>query len=110
GGKERLLPFIQEADFSIADVEVQREPLKPEHVVFQGGLPFSLPLIDDSTPNEPPMAANVLFSHRSKDPVQINFSDESNGTQNLFRNAGAWLNVFANGEVLLVDEIDSSLH
>lgn len=110
GGKERLLPFIQEADFSIADVEVQREPLKPEHMLFQGGLPFALPLIEATGPNEPPMAANVLFSHRSKDPVQISLNDESNGTQNLFRNAGAWLNVFANGEVLLVDEIDSSLH
>lgn len=110
GGKERLLPFIQEADFSIADVEVQREPIKPEHMVFQQGLPFNIPLIDSSGPNEPPMVANVMFSHRSKDPVQIGLSDESNGTQNLFRNAGAWLNVFSNGEVLLVDEIDSSLH
>jgi AAA15 family ATPase/GTPase len=28
----------------------------------------------------------------------------------LFRTAGAWLNVLKNGEVLLFDEIDTSLH
>ena len=32
------------------------------------------------------------------------------GTQILFGTAGAWINVIANGEVLLFDELDSSLH
>jgi AAA15 family ATPase/GTPase len=37
-------------------------------------------------------------------------SQESAGTQALFMTAGAWLNVLRNGEVLLFDEIDTSLH
>ena len=40
----------------------------------------------------------------------IDLSEESNGTQNFFRSAGAWLNVFKNGEILLLDEIESSFH
>ncbi len=110
GGKERLLPFIREADFTVSDIEVQREPLKPENFLMQAGFLFNLPLLDASVPNEPLMAAKVTFSHRPDDPVQLDLSDESNGTQSLFRTAGAWLNVLANGEVLLVDEIDTSLH
>jgi AAA15 family ATPase/GTPase len=110
-GKERLLPFMREADFSIADVEVQREPISPQQMVpIQPGLPFTMPLVDLGGPNESPTLAKVSFSHRPDDPVQIDLTDESSGTQALFRTAGAWLNVFTNGEVLLVDEIDSSLH
>lgn len=113
GGKERLLPFVREADFGIADVEVQRELMKPGHLLIQPGLPMSLPLVEQGGPDEQPTVAKVLFSHRASgidDPVQIDLLDESNGTQALFRTAGAWLNVFTNGEVLLVDEIDTSLH
>lgn len=109
-GKERVLPFIRGADSGVADIEVQREPLKPEGLFLQAGLPFNMPLIEAAAPNEPPTLAKVTFSHRFDDPVQIDLSDESNGTQALFRNAGAWLNVLRNGEVLLVDEVDTSLH
>jgi uncharacterized protein len=54
----------------------------------------------------------VTFTHLSdtKELVGLDLADESSGTQVLFRSAGAWLNVFANGEVLLFDEIDTSLH
>lgn len=111
GGKERLLPFIREADFTITDVEAQDEPLRPDPLMFQGNPQFFLPLIQaGNSPSDPPTLAKVSFSHRQDDPVQIDLSDESNGTQALFRTAGAWLNVFARGEVLLVDEIDTSLH
>ena len=40
----------------------------------------------------------------------MDLEDESSGAQVFFKNAGAWLNVLDNGEVLLVDEIDTSLH
>jgi AAA15 family ATPase/GTPase len=42
--------------------------------------------------------------------VTFDYIDESNGTQVFFRTAGAWLNVLANGEVLIFDEINTSLH
>jgi len=45
-----------------------------------------------------------------KKQVGLDLTEESSGTQVLFRSAGAWLNVFTNGEVLLFDEIDTSLH
>ena len=113
GGKERLLPFVREADFGIADVEVHRETWKPGQTLIQQGLLQQFSLFEAGGPNEEPIASKVLFTHRSPKtdgPIQLDLADESNGTQELFRTAGAWLNVFANGEILLIDEIDSSLH
>jgi uncharacterized protein len=109
-GKARLLPFLREADAGIADVEIQREPLSAGGgFVFAGGAP----IIEQSLPNAPPQLVRVSFSHPSSDAgevVKFDLFEESNGTQALFRTAGAWLNIFANGEVLIFDEIDTSLH
>jgi uncharacterized protein len=107
GGKEKLLPFLREADLGIADVKIKRE------VMPQGSGPMMLqgsPFIEQS-----PGGANlvtVTFSHIGTDgkEIPLELADESAGTRVLFRSAGAWLNVFENGEVLLVDEIDTSLH
>jgi AAA15 family ATPase/GTPase len=109
-GKANVLSFVREADFTIGDVQSQREPIRAEHLHQQVNLPFLMPLIEAGGPNEPPMLAKVSFSHGSDESVRIDLNDESNGTQALFRTAGAWLNVFEHGEVLLVDEIETSLH
>jgi AAA15 family ATPase/GTPase len=107
-GKRRLLPFLHEADFGIADLEIQREPIPAGAVIVS---PNSI--IEQSGEGKSANLVRVSFSHWSKDVeggVALDFSEESTGTQVLFRSAGAWLNVFANGEILLVDEIDTSLH
>jgi uncharacterized protein len=107
GGKERLLPFLREADLGIADLTVQRERVPSGAIVMQ-------PIAFESQPGNPvPNAITVTLSHMSDDPgnnVDLSFEDESHGTQVLFRTAGAWINVMTNGEVLLFDEIDRSLH
>jgi AAA15 family ATPase/GTPase len=106
-GKERLLPFLREADLGITDLEVRREPI-PSGAGFVPGTPILEQVAGSSTVN----LIKVTFSHwsdDSKDQV-LDLAEESSGTQVLFRSAGAWLNVFANGEVLLFDEIDTSLH
>ena len=45
-----------------------------------------------------------------KQRVPMDLGDESAGTVRLFESAGAWLNVLNNGEVILFDELDTSLH
>jgi uncharacterized protein len=109
-GKARLLPFLREADAGIADVEIQRESIPAGSGILFG---ISNPIIDQASPAAPPQLVRVLFSHASRDfgdGVAFDISEESNGTQVLFRTAGAWLNVLANGEVLVFDEINTSLH
>jgi AAA15 family ATPase/GTPase len=108
-GKERLLPFIQEADPGISDLLFAGEPLPPQ-VSLSADV---LPLVYQDEPNGPPKIAKVKFSHPVKntsDFVDLDLSEESGGTQMLLRTGGAWLNVLRNGEILLIDEIDTSLH
>ncbi len=101
-GKEKLLEFVHAADFGIADLSLQKMPVR-----VQGGF---VPPTSDSTP---PTVIRVTAFHNSidsSDKVEFDLGEESNGTQILFKSAGAWLNVLEKGEVLFVDEIDTSLH
>jgi AAA15 family ATPase/GTPase len=106
-GKERLLPFLREADLGISDLTVSKQP------VPAGGMVIN-PTILEQQPGMPAINAfTVTLSHMTddlKNPVALKFDEESHGTQTLFKTAGAWINVMTNGEVLLFDEIDSSLH
>jgi len=106
-GKTKLLPFLRAADLDIDGVEKQSEP-----PTASGRILLGAQFLEQREPNTIPNPVKILFSHKSDEDedVSFDFSDESNGTQRLFLSAGAWLNVFANGEVLLFDEIDTSLH
>jgi AAA15 family ATPase/GTPase len=106
--KERLLPFLREADLNITDVKVEREPLPAGGGILVGSAPAMIQLEGNA-----PSMVKVTMSHETDNPEEstpLDFSEESHGTQTLFKTAGAWLNVMSNGEVLLVDEIDTSLH
>lgn len=106
-GKERLLPFLQEADLGIADLKIEREAVGAGNLIL--GKAGSMLDQGGGVPN----IVSVRLAHQSDDPdepVHLTFDEESSGTQILFKTAGAWLNVFANGEVLLFDEIDTNMH
>ncbi|ESY69080.1 AAA family ATPase [Mesorhizobium sp. M0051] len=110
GGKEKLLPFLQEADLGIADLEVKRESIAAGAVVMGGGLDL---ILHQRAGQPSPDLLKIRLSHwddERKGQIDLDFEDESSGTKMLFRTAGAWLNVFERGEVLLIDEIDTSLH
>ncbi len=107
GGKEKVLPLLRAADLGISDLEITREPLI-------AGVPITgAAIIENAQKNEIPNIVKFTTFHPSSDSgerVSLDMTEESIGTQVLFRSAGAWLNVLANGEVLLFDEIDTSLH
>jgi uncharacterized protein len=108
-GKERLLPFLREADLGIVDVQVQKEPIPSGGIMLQRPPMMLEHQIGSLTPN----VVKVTLSHLSDDPktpVGLDFDEESSGTQILFKTAGAWLNVIKNGEVMLFDEIDTNMH
>jgi AAA15 family ATPase/GTPase len=110
-GKSRLLPFLQEADLGISDVAVARKQLPSQGFMLGAGSPpiFEPPQVIGQAPH----VVQVTLSHFSenrKELVGLDFNEESHGTQIVFKTAGAWLNVLKNGEVLLLDEIDTSLH
>lgn len=108
-GKERLLPFLREADLGIVDLDIRKEPIPlGGGVVLQGHA-----MLEQKQGSPTPSLVKVTLSHMSDDPKQpvgFAFEEESSGTQILFKTAGAWLNVLRNGEVLLFDEIDTNMH
>jgi uncharacterized protein len=109
GGKAKVLPFLQEADLGITGIDFKREPMaiQPGTVMIGGA-----PIIEQMPGNPVPNLLKIQLAHAGEgnEQVGMDLSDESAGTQVLFRSAGAWLQVWENGEVLLIDEIDTSLH
>jgi len=106
-GKQRLLQFAHAADLGIDDLSLRREPMAPVLVVEGNVVREPLPATQVAT------VARVTSIHKAIDggePVPLDIGEESSGTQILFQSAGAWLNVLKNGEVLLYDELDTSLH
>jgi uncharacterized protein len=102
-GKAKLLSLLQEADFNISDVQVVRQQVA---IITPGAM------VVEQGP-EGTWATHVTFSHSKLDggePVALDYSEESHGTQVLFQAAGAWLNVLEKGEVILFDELETSLH
>jgi len=106
-GKTKLLPFLRAADFGIDGVDVQREQLQ-----LGAQVQLNAQFFERKDATSIPNQIKISFAHKSdeNEDVLFDFADESSGTQRLFDAAGPWLNVFANGEVLLFDELDTSLH
>lgn len=105
-GKDLVLPFLQQADLGIADLEVKKEPVPPGS---------ALNIAANAVLHQRAGATDLItvsLSHLAQDGslVSMAFEEESSGTQILLRTAGAWQNVLANGEVLLFDEIDRNMH
>lgn len=104
-GKERLLRFVHAADFGIDDLSLRKEPMTM--------ISTSPQLMSPGPEVVPPSLMRVISFHRAIDtgkPVAFDIGEESSGTRTLFNSAGAWLNVLEKGEVLFVDELDTSLH
>jgi len=104
GGKSKVLPFLREADFDIDDVVVRRDPINGSIV----GPVMAIEANQSGT-----WALRGSFIHPSVDgsgPVTLDFAEESRGTQMMFQAAGAWLKVLEQGEIILFDELETSLH
>lgn len=108
-GRQRIMKFMNSADISISGVEVKNRPFSPEF------LPADMPqetrehLLRDMHGRE---MTSIRFLHQSDNGETVSFdiSDESGGTQKLFAFAGPLLDVLAQGRVIFVDELDTSLH
>lgn len=106
--KDSILSFLRVADPGIADLQIAREPVAPGSAFMPGrGVYFEANEAGSVT------TSRVKFVHASdlsNATMELPADDESSGALALFQSAGPWLNVLRNGEVMLFDEMDSSLH
>ena len=108
-GRQRIMKFMNSADISISGIEVKKAPFSPE--ILPADMPQGIRehLLRDMHGRE---MTSISFLHQDDngDLVSFDISDESDGTQKLFAFAGPLLDVLAQGRVIFVDELDTSLH
>lgn len=106
--KLRIMSFMNAADISIVNINLEKRLFNPTMVP-----PVIIPELREKMINElrDKELTAVKFVHNTdKGTVTLDLNDESQGTQKLFAFAGPWLDVLAQGKVLIIDELDTSLH
>ena len=108
--RQRVVGFMNSADLSIADIQIK------ETVFSADSLPKDMPasiredVLKDLAGQK---FVEPRFIHKdveTKELLEFKESEESDGTRALFAFAGLWLDVIENERVLVVDELDTSLH
>jgi len=103
-GREEILKFLAAADLSIAEFSLEKRKMKQVGFHIEDGQP-PVQLVEEVEKTMP------LFLHKAEGgSATFELQDESSGTQRLFAFAGPVLDALNRGSVLVVDELDSSLH
>lgn len=108
--RKKVVNFLNAADLGITDVSLEKRKFSLEE------MPSDFPLVlkeEFKSSLEGKEYTEIKFLHKSNEPnefVSFDPDEESNGTRNLFSFAGPWLDIIENNLVLIVDELDTSLH
>lgn len=102
--KQFALEFLKKADFNIKDYKVLETDV-PEDVLM------SIPQFIKIGMNIPqkPKTFNAVFKHIGND-LELSYEEESMGTQIIFCFIPFIMDAFNNKKVVVVDELDKSLH
>lgn len=103
--RKQICDFLQAADISISDIDVQTRKVP--------GQALHVDMVADKTElkSEQVEQHQLLFSHVTEQGKAVfELADESSGTRNLLFLAGPVLDILQKGCVLVVDELDTSLH
>ena len=105
-----VLKFLTAADLQISDFSVKKEPVEFEKI--KGVISESIRSKMEKN-HEGIFRLDVRTTHYDdhQNPVEFDLDrDESEGTKRLFAFAGPFIDVLKNGNVLVVDELNISLH
>lgn len=107
-GKKKVLEFLKAFDIPIADIEIRKKKL----TLTDENSPFKAEFVRDLNLESALTLRDPFFTHMSTEGEPVTFAsrDESDGTMHLFHFAAKWIDVIENNFVLVVDELDSSLH
>lgn len=103
-GRAAIRDFLSAADISIADVQaVPRKGVRQQVVFHAGG-------VAHASREEGDMLVPQFLHNTAKGSAKFELHEESEGTQRLYGLVAPVLDVLQDGRVLVVDELDSSLH
>lgn len=100
--KEFTLDFLKKTDFNIEDYKVSK-------IDFPQELLMNIPDFFKKDLPEKPKVFQVLFKHKGANNY-LNLDEESLGTQMVFAFIPFIADTFNNKKVLIIDELDKSLH
>ena len=105
GFKERVLGLLRAADIHIADIRVDKELGHQVEFKLEPGKPPEFAARDQEVP-----VVKFLHQLAGEEPVWFDTRYESAGTQKLLAYIGPLLEAIDSGKLLVIDELDSSLH
>lgn len=112
--RQRIVEFMNAADLGIADIHLKETIFNadqlPKNVPKKVREQFAQQIAKDLNGKN---VTSVKFVHQdvlTQESVEFAENEESDGTRALFAFAGPWLDVTENERVLVVDELDTSLH
>jgi uncharacterized protein len=105
GRSKEIARFLSSADIGIEDIQIK----KSQGIVQSVNFDFATGKVDINKQEQEVSVAT--FEHKSPAGSAVfDYADESEGTQKLFCLAGPIFDIFKEGRVLVVDELDRSLH
>jgi len=104
--KPQIIKFLQAADLGITDVQIKMQ--KGQHVQLR--LESGVAAIESKQEADIPSATLFHQGKGQNNFVGFDLNEESHGTQRIFAYAGPILDVLRDGKILVVDELDGSLH
>jgi len=111
---EKTKDFIVKADFGVADIKISKKIISVKEIQNIPDKFKELFFKEDSKIAE----QSLIFFHKKYDKngkeiasIPLNFfTEESDGTQQMFALAAPILDTLENGKILFIDEITTSLH
>ncbi|MDV6341136.1 ATP-binding protein [Nitrosomonas sp. Is24] len=104
-GRQKICDFLSAADISIADIDVETRKVMGQAVHFDQAIGKTEVRLEEIEEHQ------LRFRHITEHgEAVLDFMDESNGTRNLLFLAGPVLDILSKGLILVIDELDTSLH
>jgi len=107
--KGRVLDFLQRADVSLHDIEVEEKSLFEQPSFTKLPTPFQ-EMLREGSPDAKTFSVSFLRQDDQAKPIPLPLNEESSGTKALFELAGPILDVLENGYTVVIDELNSGLH
>lgn len=105
-----VLNFMQHADLGIVGIDVSETPFHADQLPSDMPTELKRKIAEQLKDRR---TTSTVFTHMSATgnaQMQLTAGEESDGTKAMFAFAGPWLDVQSHNRVLIVDELDTSLH
>ncbi len=99
--KDEILKILKSADFAIDDFDIEEKELDEDFLDF-------IKKIDENKDLSNLKKIEIWFKHFKK--YKLEFKEESRGTQRFYQLAAVLILLIKNSYIVLIDEIESSLH